>query len=61
MIYYRGLNFFLVLLTLISPLPVISPFSITKYVYAKSAQGEESIFNKSNNGKGNDKCDDGDD
>jgi len=34
---------------------VTSPVSTTKYVYAKSAQCEESISNKSNNGKGNDK------
>ncbi|HKQ20982.1 MAG TPA: hypothetical protein VJS91_02995 [Nitrososphaeraceae archaeon] len=50
----------MVLLTLIILLPVISPFSITKYIYAKYAQGEKSIHNKSNNEKGNDKGDDSD-
>lgn len=52
MSYYPGLNFFLVLLSLVILLPVISPLSITKYVYAISDQSKESINNKSNNGKG---------
>ena len=58
---YKGPNFFFVLLALIILLPIISPFSITSHVNAKSDQGEESSSNKGNNGKGHDNGDDGDD
>ena len=58
---YKGANFFFVLLALIILLPIISPFSITSHVNAKSDQGEESSSNKGNNGKGHDNGDDGDD
>ena len=58
---YKGPNFLFVLLALIILLPIISPFSITSHVNAKSDQGEESSSNKGNNGKGHDNGDDGDD
>ena len=61
MINYNGPNFFFVLLALVILLPIISPFSITSHVNAKSDQGEESSSNKGNNGKGHDTGDGGDD